>query len=291
VYRRSRAEMPAIAEEVQEAEEEGVVFHFLATPVEALVEGGRVRGLRCVRIRLGEPDASGRRRPEPIPGSEFDLAADTVIPALGQETDLSGLPADIAHERGAIRIEPSGATTRARVLAGGDTATGFGTVTAAIGSGKRAAIAIDLMLRGEPVTEFPELHRNMHVAPRQMSAEVVGVEELNRAYLPSQPRPAGRRRPVEERLQDWGEVNLGLDVATVVEEGVRCLSCGACNRCDNCLLFCPDVSIGRRGEWAQAYPTYPYFQVNYDYCKGCGICATECPRHAITMQEELLWRK
>jgi 2-oxoacid:acceptor oxidoreductase delta subunit (pyruvate/2-ketoisovalerate family) len=291
VYRRSRAEMPAIAEEVQEAEEEGVAFHFLATPVEVLAKDGHVCGLRCVRIRLGEPDASGRRRPEPIPGSEFDLVVDTVIPALGQEADLAGLPADVAHERGAIRIELSSATTRARVLAGGDVATGLGTVTAAIGSGKRAAIAIDSMLRGESLVEYPALHRNMHVAPREMMPDAVGFEELNLAHLKREPRPAGRHRPAEERLLDFGEVNLGLDEATVIGEGVRCFSCGTCNRCDNCLVFCPDVSIGRRGDWINVYPTSPFFEVNYDYCKGCGICATECPRHAITMEEELLWKK
>ncbi len=290
VYRRSRAEMPAIAEEVQEAEEEGVAFHFLATPVEVLTKASRVRGLRCVRIQLGEPDASGRRRPEPIPGSEFELDVDMVIPALGQEADLTGLPADVVHERGAIRVELSGATTRAQALAGGDVATGFGTVTAAIGSGKRAAIAIDSMLRGE-MLEFPALHRNMHVAPREMLSDVVGFEELNQAHLKREPRPAGRHRPVEERLRDFEEVNLGLDEATVVGEGVRCFSCGTCNRCDNCLVFCPDVSIGRLGDWRSAYPTYPYFEVIYDYCKGCGICATECPRHVITMEEELLWKK
>lgn len=291
LYRRSRAEMPAIAEEVQEAEEEGILFHFLTAPVEVLTQDGRVRGLRCIRMRLGEPDASGRRRPEPIPGSEFTLEVDTVIPALGQEADLSALPEDIRQERGAIVIAPTGATTRPGVYAGGDVATGFGTVTAAIGSGKRAAIAIDLALRGEVLPEFPTLSRNMRVAPRPVSPEVVAFEELNLAYLHPIPRPADRLRPVQERLGDFGEVNPGLDLETVVAEGQRCFSCGTCNRCDNCLIFCPDVSIRRRGDWTEAYPVYPYFEVDYDYCKGCGICASECPRRAITMEEELLWRK
>ncbi len=291
LYRRSRAEMPAIAEEVAEAEEEGVVFHYLAAPLEVLQESGRVVGLRCVRMQLGEPDASGRRRPEPIPGSEFEMAADTVIPALGQEADLGGLPAGLVCERGAIRTEPSTATTWAGAYAGGDVATGFGTVTAAIGSGKRAAIAIDAMLRGEPPGEYPALHRNMHVAPRAVSPEVVAFEELNLAHLRSEPRPAERHRPVAERLADFAEANPGLDEETVVGEGLRCLSCGTCNRCDNCLNFCPDISILRRGEWAAEYPTYPFYEVYYDYCKGCGICAAECPRRAIAMEEELLWRK
>jgi 2-oxoacid:acceptor oxidoreductase delta subunit (pyruvate/2-ketoisovalerate family) len=291
VYRRSRAEMPAIAEEVAEAEEEGVVFHFLATPVQIRCEGGQLRGLRCVRIQLGEPDASGRRRPEPIPGSEFDLEVDTVIPALGQESDLTCLPDKVAREKGTIQIELSGKTTHENVYAGGDAATGFGTVTAAIGSGKRAAIAIDRALRGEPGGEYPLLNRNMHVAPRPMAPDVVAFEELNRAHLRFEPRPKDRHRPVEERLRDFAESNPGLDEETVVAEGVRCFSCGTCNRCDNCLVFCPDISILRRGDWVREYPTYPFFEVDYDYCKGCGICAAECPRRAITMEEELLWKK
>ena len=291
VYRRSRAEMPAIAEEVAEAEEEGVVFHFLATPVAVRCEAGRVVGLRCVRIQLGEPDASGRRRPEPIPGSEFDLAVDTVIPALGQEADMACLPAGVAQEKGTIQTALSTQTSAERIYAGGDAATGFGTVTAAIGSGKRAAIAIDRALRGEPAGDLPPLHRNVHAAPRPMAPDVVTFEELNRAHLHFEPRPKDRHRPAEERLRDFAESNPGLDEETVVAEGLRCLSCGTCNRCDNCLVFCPDISILRRGEWITEYPEYPFFEVDYDYCKGCGICAAECPRHAITMEEELLWKK
>lgn len=291
VYRRSRAEMPAIAEEVDEAEEEGVHFHFLAAPVQVLCEGGRVRGMRCVRMQLGEPDASGRRRPEPLPGSEFDLEADTIIPALGQEADLSCLPAGVTQEKGAIQIELCGRTAQERIYAGGDAATGFGTVTAAIGSGKRAALAIDRALRGEPHGEFPPLDRNVRAVPRPMAPDVVSFEELNRTHLHFAARPPERHRPVEERLRDFGESNPGLDEETIVAEGIRCFSCGTCNRCDNCLVFCPDISILRRGDWVTEYPVYPFFEVDYDYCKGCGICAAECPRRAITMEEELLWKK
>ena len=291
VYRRSRAEMPAIAEEVQEAEEEGVVFHFLAAPAEIIGADGAVRALRCVRMRLGEPDASGRRRPEPIPGSEFELPVDTVIAALGQEADLSGLAADIACERGAIQTDLTGKTSRPRTYAGGDAATGFGTVTAAIGSGKRAALAIARALDRVTMGEFPPLSHNMRAAPRPMLPDVVAFEELNLAYLRPEPRPATPHRPAAERLRDFSEATPGLDEETAVAEGLRCFSCGTCNRCDNCLVFCPDISILRRGDWVREYPTYPFFEVDYDYCKGCGICASECPRHAITMEEELLAKR
>ncbi len=291
VYRRSRAEMPAIAEEVEEAEEEGVTFLFLAAPLEVLVEQGHVRGLRATRMRLGEPDASGRRRPEPIPGSEFILEADTVLPALGQEADLEGLPPDVGVEAGRVRIERSGETTRRGVFAGGDVATGLGTVTAAIGSGKRAALAIGRFLRGEPQPEYPPLPENVRAFPRPVLPEVVTFEELNTAYLRREPRPEARLRPAGERLHDWAEVRQGLELETAVAEGRRCFSCGTCNRCDNCLNFCPDISVRRRGDWHAGHPTYPYYEFDYDYCKGCGVCASECPRHAITMEEELLWRR
>lgn len=291
VYRRTRAEMPAIAEEIDEAEQEEVQFHFLAAPVRVRTENGRVSGLRCVRMRLGDPDESGRRRPEPIPGSEFDLEAETVILALGQVTDLAGLPEEIAREGQFIRIERSGMTSREGVFAGGDAATGYGTVAHAIGSGKRAALAIDRFLRGEPLAEFPPLHRNVHASPRNTLDDVVTFEELNTFYLTHEERPADRHLAAAERLRSFAESNLGLEAETVRGEGLRCFSCGTCNRCDNCFNFCPDLSVARTGDWFKPLPEYPFYEILYDYCKGCGICAAECPRHAITMEEELLWKK
>jgi Pyruvate/2-oxoacid:ferredoxin oxidoreductase delta subunit len=283
--------MPAIAEEIDEADEEGVAFHYLATPAEVLTEDGRVRGLRCLRMRLGEPDESGRRRPEPIPGSEFDLDVDTVILALGQVTDLNGLPEDISRNGQFVQIEPSGMTSREGVFAGGDAATGYGTVTHAIGSGKRAALAIDRYVRGEPLGEFPPLHRNVQASPREKLGDVVTFEELNPFYFQEEERPAEKHLPMEERLRSFAESNLGLDAEAVQREGLRCFSCGTCNRCDNCLNFCPDMSVTRSGDWFKSGLEYPFYEFLYDYCKGCGICAAECPRRAITMEEELLWRK
>jgi NADPH-dependent glutamate synthase beta subunit-like oxidoreductase len=291
VYRRSRKEMPAIAEEIEEAEEEGVQFHLLAAPVEMLAEGGRVRAMRCIRMQLGEPDASGRRRPEPLPGSEFEIEVDNVLLALGQVADLAGLPDDVAHERGYIQAELSGLTTRAGVFAGGDVVTGFGTVTHAIGSGKRAAVAIDRYLCGEGLGEFPPLARNMRVASREVVPDLVDFEQLNLSYFRYQERPADRRPPVAERLSGFEESNLGLTEETVIREAVRCFRCGTCNQCDNCYNFCPDISVLRKGEDEVSYPEFSYYEFYYEYCKGCGICAAECPRHAITMEEELLWKK
>ncbi|MGQ9627025.1 MAG: NADPH-dependent glutamate synthase [Anaerolineae bacterium] len=156
VYRRSRQEVPARAEEVENAEEEGVIFKFLTNPVEIYGdEKGWVRGMKCIRMELGEPDASGRRRPVPVPGSEFDMEVDIVIMALGTQpnplvfADSGGL--ERTRHGTVVADETTGRTTKERVWAGGDIVTGAATVISAMGAGKRAAADIDRFLRGEPV--------------------------------------------------------------------------------------------------------------------------------------------
>jgi glutamate synthase (NADPH/NADH) small chain len=158
VYRRSAEEVPARAEEVHHAEEEGVIFDFLTNPVEIYGnDKGWVRGMRCIRMKLGEPDASGRRRPLPIEGSEFDMEIDMVIMALGTRpnplvfTDSGGL--ERTKWGTAVADEETGKTTKDRVWAGGDIVTGAATVISAMGAGKRSAADIDRFLRGETVPE------------------------------------------------------------------------------------------------------------------------------------------
>jgi glutamate synthase (NADPH/NADH) small chain len=157
VYRRSRDEVPARAEEVHHAEEEGVIFDFLTNPVEILGdEKGNVRGMRCIRMELGEPDASGRRSPVPVPGSEFDMDVDMVIFALGTSpnplvfVDAEGLQRT-KHGTVVVKDEETGRTTMPRVWAGGDVVTGAATVVSAMGAGKRAAADINRYLAGEVV--------------------------------------------------------------------------------------------------------------------------------------------
>ncbi len=154
VYRRSSSEVPARAEEVHHAEEEGIVFDFLTNPIEIYGDDkGWVRGMRCIRMTLGEPDASGRRRPLPIAGSEFDMDVDMVIMALGTQpnplvfTDSGGL--ERTRHGTVVADEQTGRTTKDRVWAGGDIVTGAATVISAMGAGKRAAADIDRFLRGE----------------------------------------------------------------------------------------------------------------------------------------------
>jgi glutamate synthase (NADPH) small chain len=151
VYRRSRQEVPARAEEVHHAEEEGIIFDFLTNPVEILGSEGYVSGMRCVRMELGEPDASGRRRPIPIEGSEFDMDVDTVVMALGTRPNPIVFSESGGLERTrwgtVVADEDVGKTTKDQVWAGGDIVTGAATVISAMGAGKRAAADIDRFLR------------------------------------------------------------------------------------------------------------------------------------------------
>jgi len=339
LYRRSRNEMPAIREEIEETEGEGIRIEYLTAPVEVLRSAGRVTGLRCTRMRLGTPDERGRRRPEPVAGSEYTVDVDTVITALGQEADLSGLEG-VEAAKDLIVINEAGATSRQAIFAGGDAATGFGTVAYAIGSGKRAAMAIDLYLRGElsppapldkggkdevaPLMkggrgdealltkggsgdealltkggrgdQFPPLTEHVHAAPREMDPTIVHFQDINLAYFEEEPRTPQPQRAAQERIRDMDEVNLGFTESDALREAERCFSCGTCNGCDTCWLYCPDVAISRRHSViashlpaAKQSPTD--YQVDYDYCKGCGMCAEECPREAIAIEEELKWKK
>jgi len=268
-YRRTRAEMPAIDEEIDDALAEGVEILYLTAPRRVIVEHDRVAGLQCQKMRLGEPDASGRRQPIPIEGSEFVLEAKHVIAAIGQESALSVLflPESVQASKVGIIVDKKGETTRAGIFAGGDVAAGVAQrVVDAIGSGKRAAMAIDRYLRQAE-------------APVEAEPELASFETLNLDYFAPAERVAMPQLPMAQRVAGFGEVNLGYTTAQAVTEAERCFSCGVCNHCDNCYLFCPDVAVHRLATNG--------YEFDYDYCKGCGICAEECPRNAIDIAEEL----
>jgi len=255
VYRRTRAEMPAIPDEIEAAEEEGIRFNFLAAPVEVITADGRMRGVRLVKMELGEPDESGRRRPIPVEGSEFEMEFDNLILAIGEQPDLSFLPQGTALSEG--RVD-------GKIFAGGDVATGAGTVVEAIASGHRAAETIHRYLQGLP-------------EPPVQEPVVVPFERINTDYFDHRPRVHGPVLAVPERIRNFDEVELGFTREQGLLEAERCFSCGTCDQCDNCITYCPDVAISRDGD---------DYEVNYDYCKGCGICAQECPRGVIDLVEE-----
>ncbi len=266
VYRRTRAEMPAIKEEVDEALEEGVSLQELLGPVALNRDGnGRDWSLACQRMRLGEPDQSGRRSPMAIEGEAVHVAlpCDRVILALGQLGDLSLFPEGSQVREGETLIGLTGAP----IFAGGDLASNEGTVAAAIGSGRKAAWHIHRSLSGEDL--FPK-----ETAP-VVSAATIRLTAFEKA---SQSRgslldPAGRIRTFEE-------VRTGLDDSSdheiAVLESQRCFTCGACTGCDICRANCPEGVLTRRGT---------DYAFDYDYCKGCGLCAFECPRGVILMEQ------
>ncbi len=244
LYRRSRAEMPASPWEVADAEEEGVEIQFLVAPTRILGENGRVTGVECIRMQLGEPDASGRRRPIPIEGSEFVVEADTVIPAIGQMVEGDGLGVEITRG-GTIQFNPATMETGIPgVFAAGDAAIGPATVIEAIAQGKKAAIAIDRYLRGEKV-EVPE-----------PSWHVVSLEEVESQFrsfplekrASTKPRHEVRKLAPEERVRGFGEVEMGFREEEAVAEAERCLNCAICSLCMECVRACQAKAINHSME-------------------------------------------
>jgi len=226
LYRRTRAEMPANEWEIEEAEEEGVHFHFLAAPLEMLGTKGKLTGIRCQRMQLGEPDASGRRRPVPVEGDTFELATDTAIVAIGQGPDGE---VDMEQtNRGWIEADPvTLQTSMAGVFAAGDVVTGPASVVEAVGAAHRAVESIRRYLLGEDLAEG-------------RSAEPADISNID-YYDPETWDPSHRqqmpRRGIEERA-GFDEVNLGFSEEQAVAEAKRCLSCAVCSECLACSRAC-----------------------------------------------------
>jgi NADPH-dependent glutamate synthase beta subunit-like oxidoreductase/Pyruvate/2-oxoacid:ferredoxin oxidoreductase delta subunit len=238
LYRRTRAEMPALPEEIEEAEYEGVPIEFLVAPVRILGnEQGRVVALECVRMKLGEPDHSGRRRPVPIAGSEFTLEVDMVVSAIGQSPDLAflGEGHDFAITReGTFNVDRvSYMTNRPGVFAAGDAITQPVSVIDAIGSGRQAAAGIHAYLRGVPAEEISVSSREVPIARRKLQPE----------ELVPAPRLASSTIPMSQRMHSYAEVELGYDAKTAIAEAQRCLSCGPCSECLACEVVCEPGAI------------------------------------------------
>jgi NADPH-dependent glutamate synthase beta subunit-like oxidoreductase/NAD-dependent dihydropyrimidine dehydrogenase PreA subunit len=232
LYRRSRAEMPAEPWQVQEAEEEGIKFHYLAAPVRALGQDGVLAGLECIRMELGEPDESGRRRPVPIAGSEFTLECDTLLVAIGQTVDTPFEDLSLVR-RGTYVADPVTLQTNVPgVFAGGDAVSGPASVIEAIAAGQRAAESILRYLWGEDLalgrtTEEPDLSAIEYHTPEQPVWRP-------RAQMP--------RLPLAQRL-GFAEVDVGFTQEQAVAEAERCLSCGVCSECLACVSACQPGAI------------------------------------------------
>jgi len=240
VYRRSRAEMPASEEEVTAAEREGIKIEFLTAPTHFSAHNKKLAEMVCVRMKLGEPDASGRPRPVPIKGSEFTISLDTVIAALGQapETDFAKELGVSLSKRGTIEIDnKTGATNIEGVFAGGDVVTGPAFVIDAIAAGKKAARSIHQYLTGQPI-EGEEPGKE----PEKLSEEE--VKDLKKRF-PSRNKVEMREEPVKERTKDFREVALGYSAEEAGEEASRCLAgqIEGCIECHECERRCEPKAI------------------------------------------------
>ncbi len=258
VYRRTRERMPAHDFEVEEALEEGVLMKWLSTITN--VDGGKLV------VEQMELDETGFPQPT---GHLEELEADSLVLALGQETDLSfvdGVPG-LEIEDGVVSVDETMMTGYPGIFAGGDMVPAERTVTVAVGHGKQAARHIDAWLRSAELT--PSVERQ--------SAD---FGHLNTWYYTEAPRSLRPQLEAARRQSTFEEVVGGLDESTALYEARRCLSCGNCFSCDNCYGVCPDNAVIKLGGRDEPYA------FDYDYCKGCGICAAECPCGAIEMVPE-----
>ncbi len=261
VYRRTRAEMPAIAPEIEGALEEGVKIEFLTAPVEVICENGRAVALRCIRMELGEPDESGRRRPIPKPGTEFEMPADTIIAAISQEPQWDGFELPLSKQRW-LQVNEWGETQVQGIYAGGDDV-GLGLVSIAIGQGRFAAEAIDARLRGKPLVK-PE------------RPPLIGPDRMKLEWYQSVPRHERRKVPVEQRGMET-EIELGLSEEEALAETRRCMSCGMCMDCESCWMYCTNSAFER-------LPKGQHYRIKLELCNGCGKCADACPCGYIEMR-------
>jgi 2-oxoacid:acceptor oxidoreductase delta subunit (pyruvate/2-ketoisovalerate family) len=289
LYRRSKEEMPAFEDEIVDAIEEGVKIRYLVNPIHIQQKDGMKR-LECLRMELGEKDESGRRRPLAVSNSNFFIEAENVIIAAGEEIEISFLPKGMEKREGIVLTQRDGSTGIKGIFAGGDLTSNQRTVAHAVGSGKKAALAIDCYLKGKDseealrqilIGEGPSISifRHLHPEERRVNPHVVAFEELNTDYFEPLERRRESKGVVKKRIKGFAEVTCGFTDGSALEEAERCFSCGTCNGCENCYVFCPDASIMKTEEVFSR-------QVDYDFCKGCGICFSECPRGAISLREE-----
>ena len=254
IYRRTRDKAPASDQEITEAIEEGVLVKWLST-VKHVDE-------KKLHIEKMELDENGF----PQPTGEFEtLEADSLILALGQEVDFSllGNSADLDTKDGVMPVDATMMTSHPGIFAGGDMIPAERTVTTSIGHGKKAARNIDAWLRKKT---YAKIENN----------DIVTFDQLNTWYYTDAPHIVRERLEASRRTKDFSEVVKGLDESNALYEARRCLSCGNCFECDNCFGVCPDNAIIKLGPGKG-------FEINLDYCKGCGICVAECPSSSMIM--------
>jgi len=265
LYRRTKEEMPASREEIEEAEEEGVRIMYLVSPVEIVTSAGQVTSIRMRNQVLGGTDGSGRRRPEPVEGAEFELRIDTVITALGQQVDLSNEPGLKSTSKRTVAVDEAGFTGLQRVYAGGDATVGTGTVIGAIAAARNAAAAIDRGLSGAAATLKPV------AAKARIDIESVLRRHGSEARKWRKPLWL---TPTEERIAGFEPFRAVLSEEEAVEEAKRCLRCGCGEGCMICHDICKMFAYHKEGTAVV---------LDEQQCVACGMCAWRCPNGNIEM--------
>lgn len=282
-YRRTRHEMPADIEEVEQAEEEGIRFSFLTIPVEIVGENGKLSGLKCLRADLVAKEGSNRKIPVPMLGSDFLMDVDSVICAIGQRVDHECMDSvsDLKwSRRTTIDVNMAGMETSiAGVFAAGDAVTGPATVVEAIGGGKRAAEAIDRYLSGIPQPKMPPL------PVRRKRVDWLEVPAATKMVLKKPEMPLLN---IERRRTTFQQVELGYSENQAREEARRCLRCDVCLRCGKCVEICRDkmeINALKFGYLDFDHPVETDFRVTEEKCILCGACAANCPNNAIKIED------
>jgi formate dehydrogenase major subunit len=268
VYRRSEAEMPASAEEIADARDEGVEFHFLAAPVSIQRDNGAIRHVEIQEMQLGEPDESGRRRPEPVAGAITELPADRVFVAVSQAPDWHDLDG-VADAESWLHTAADGRLAN-DIWAGGDD-TGPGIASRAIAQGRLAAESAHAQLRGEPRPGIDEIR----AAVRSGAVKADYYESRNRVTVNCRAR--------EERLDDPdAEIYATISDEQALQEAQRCMSCGLCFDCELCFMYCNQSGFTRIEQPSPGH----YFVLAMDACEGCGKCIEMCPCGYLEQREE-----
>ena len=263
----SVSQMPAQREEVIEASDEGVALVNGAMLTEVFDTGTAGLVLECLRVQFETGATRGQFTVTPIPDSAFALDADAIVVSIGQDPDLAPFSAAFETEGALLKANERQATSLDRVYAGGDVASMARFVTEAIGMGKRAALEVNRVLRG-----------NAQGVDDAAAEPVVELAAINTFYYPRQARAVEQRLPAAQRLASGSEVQIGFDLEQALAETERCFSCGTCVECDNCVHYCPDLAVKREAGG---------YVVLTDYCKGCGLCVKECPTGSMKMIEEV----
>jgi NADPH-dependent glutamate synthase beta subunit-like oxidoreductase len=265
LYRRTKTEMPAIDEEIDGAIEEGVKIEFLAAPIEVYKENGKATGMKCQRMELGEPDASGRRRPVPIEGDTYDLDFTCMVAAVSQAPDFKGFD-PLIEGRNWFQVDEKFKTKQEDdIYAGGDNIN-LGLVIDAIAHGRTAALAIHEKIAGETMP------------PLKPQLELIKTDKMQLTYYQGAQRVPFKEIPVDERLKNMtAEIVSTYSQEEAVEESRRCMSCGMCFDCSTCWSYCQDNAIVKPLERGIPY------SAKLQFCTGCSKCAENCPCGFIEM--------